>query len=319
MAPPNQPWPPESHSITTVPSVDPTPVPNTPDKLWWAALKPPMYSVAVMPIWGGTALAWHIQGTLNWPVFLTFLGAAVLILAWLNLTNDVFDSETGIDQNKHHSIVNLTGRKTLIFWIANLCLGLGLVSLGVLSLLQGDFVVLGLVLLCCGLGYTYQGPPFRLGYLGLGEPICFVTFGPLAVMAAYYSQAQSWTPLILPVGIIIGLTTTLILFCSHFHQVKDDLAAGKYSPIVRMGTKTGAILTQIMIGLVFGLTVLWAGLGQFPITVLLVLASLPWGIYLGQYVQRYHDVPSMIQSSKFIAVSLHFWSGLLLGLAWIWA
>ncbi|MDS3861100.1 2-carboxy-1,4-naphthoquinone phytyltransferase [Thermosynechococcaceae cyanobacterium BACA0444] len=319
MASTNQPWSPESDPAATSPALAPAPAPSTAGNLWWAALKPPMYSVAVMPIWGGTALAWHLEGTLNAPVFATFLGAAVLILAWLNLTNDVFDSETGIDQNKHHSIVNLTGRKTLIFGIANLCLGLGLVSLAILSVLQGNFVVLGLVLLCCGLGYTYQGPPFRLGYLGLGEPICFVTFGPLAVAAAYYSQAQSWTPLIWPVGIIIGLTTTLILFCSHFHQVKDDLAAGKYSPIVRIGTKTGAIVTQIMIGLVFGLTVLGWGLGQFPVTVLLVLASLPWGIYLGQYVQQYYDIPSMIQSSKFIAVSLHFWSGLLLGLGWIWA
>lgn len=319
MASTNQPWSPESDPTATSPALAPAAAQTIPGNLWWAALKPPMYSVAVMPIWGGTALAWHLEGTLNGPVFATFLGAAVLILAWLNLTNDVFDSETGIDQNKHHSIVSLTGRKTLIFGIANLCLGLGLVSLAILSVLQGNFVVLGLVLLCCGLGYTYQGPPFRLGYLGLGEPICFVTFGPLAVAAAYYSQAQRWTPLIWPVGIIIGLTTTLILFCSHFHQVEDDLAAGKYSPIVRIGTKAGAAITQIMIGLVFGLTVLGWGLGQLPITGLLVLGSLPWGIYLGQYVQRYHDIPSMIQSAKFIAVSLHFWSALLLGLGWIWA
>ncbi len=294
-----------------------TPLPAR--KLWWAALKPPMYSVAVMPIWLGTALAWHTTGRIHGLVFLTFLGAAILILAWLNLSNDVFDAETGIDRRKAHSIVNLTGRKSLIFWIANGCLGLGMLALGILAWLQEDWTVLGIILACCGLGYTYQGPPFRLGYLGLGEPICLITFGPMAVAAAYYSQAGGWTDGIWPVGLIIGLTTTLILFCSHFHQVEDDQAAGKYSPIVRLGTLTGARLTQITIGLVFGLTILFWGLELLPVTSLLLLASLPWGLYLGSYMQRYHNVPAMIQSSKFIAVSFHFWSGLLLGFGLIWA
>ena len=45
-------------------------------------------------------------------------------------------------------------------------------------------LVLALVLLCCGLGYIYQGPPFRLGYRGLGEPLCWLAFGPCATAAA---------------------------------------------------------------------------------------------------------------------------------------
>jgi len=38
----------------------------------------------------------------------------------MNLSNDVFDAETGIDKNKAHSLVNLTGNKPLIFWLGNL-------------------------------------------------------------------------------------------------------------------------------------------------------------------------------------------------------
>ncbi len=99
-------------------------------QLWLAAIKPPMYSVAVIPIWVGTAVAWGQQQTMNWPIFATFLSAAILIIAWLNLTNDVFDADTGIDQNKLHSVVNLTGNKSLIFWLAN-----GLLALGCLGIL----------------------------------------------------------------------------------------------------------------------------------------------------------------------------------------
>jgi len=35
----------------------------------------------------------------------------------MNLSNDVFDAETGVDENKVHSLVNLTGNKPLIFWL----------------------------------------------------------------------------------------------------------------------------------------------------------------------------------------------------------
>jgi len=207
-------------------------------QLWLAAIKPPMYSVAIMPIWVGSAIAFFQTQTMNWGIFSTFMTAAILILAWENLYNDVFDSETGIDKNKHHSLVNLTQNKSLIFWIANLFLAVGILEIIAISWWQQDFTVLGLILLACFLGYMYQGPPFRLGYHGLGEILCFVAFGPVGVAAAYYSQTQSWSMLNLSAiaaSIIVGIATTLILFCSHFHQVEDDIAAGKRSPIVRLG------------------------------------------------------------------------------------
>jgi 1,4-dihydroxy-2-naphthoate octaprenyltransferase len=38
---------------------------------------------------------------------------------------------------------------------------------------------------------------------------------------------------------LVGITTTVILFCAHFHQVEGDYAHGKMSPLVRMGTHKG--------------------------------------------------------------------------------
>lgn len=147
-------------------------------KLWYAAIKPPMYSVAVMPIWVGSAVAFAETRSLNLTVFFTFLVSAILILAWENLSNDVFDSETGVDVNKANSVVNITGNKPLVFWVANAFLAAGLSGILSIALLQQDFTVIGLILLCCAIGYVYQGPPFRLSYKGLGEPLCFVAFGP---------------------------------------------------------------------------------------------------------------------------------------------
>jgi 1,4-dihydroxy-2-naphthoate octaprenyltransferase len=276
-----------------------------------------MYSVAVIPIWVGTAVAWAEAKTLDWKIFGTFLFAAILIIAWLNLTNDVFDADTGIDKNKHHSLVNLTQNQALIFWLAHVFLGLGIMGLGAIAYWQQDLTVLGIILLACFLGYTYQGPPFRLGYQGLGEIICFVTFGPLAVEAAYYSQRSTWSPSGLAAAMVVGITTSLILFCSHFHQVTDDIAAGKRSPIVRLGTARGAQLLPWLCGTVFGLTLLCCMVGLFPNLTLAIFASLPFAIQLCRHVGVHHDHPAQVSNCKFIAVALHFWSGLLLGLGFI--
>ncbi|MBD0344617.1 MAG: 2-carboxy-1,4-naphthoquinone phytyltransferase [Coleofasciculus sp. Co-bin14] len=286
-------------------------------KLWLAAIKPPMYSVAIIPIWVGTAVAFAETGIIHGTIFSTFLMSAILIIAWLNLSNDVFDSETGVDENKTHSLVNLTGNKSLIFWLGNLFLAAGILGIVAIAWWQRDFTVIAIVLLCCALGYTYQGPPFRLGYQGLGEIICFVTFGPMAVAAAYYSQTQSWSINSLAASVIVGIATSVILFCSHFHQVEDDAAVGKRSPIVRLGTKRGSQVLSWFGGSVYALTGLFVLLGIFPIWTLLVFASLPIALKLFRHVHQYHDQPDKVSNCKFIAIGMHFFSGLLLGLGFV--
>ncbi len=292
-------------------------VENSNRKLWLAAIKPPMYSVAIIPITLGTAVAFGETNAFNGEIFFTFLSAAIFIIAWLNLSNDVFDSETGIDKNKAHSVVNLTGNKSLIFWLSNLFLGLGILGIIAIAWWQRDWTVLGLVLLCCALGYSYQGPPFRLGYQGLGEIICFICFGPLAIAAAYYSQVQTFSFKGLAASVIVGISTSIILFCSHFHQVEDDLAAGKRSPIVRLGTARGSVVLAWFTGSIFAFTVLFVLLGNFPWTTLLIFASLPFAYQLISHVQQYHDCPEKVNNCKFIAVNLHFCSGLLLAFGFV--
>lgn len=285
--------------------------------LWIAAIKPPIYSVAVIPITMGTIVAYRETHQINWTVLSLFLLSGILIIAWLNLSNDVFDSETGIDINKATSVVNITGNKSLVFGISNFCLGLAIFGLSAIGWLQQDWRVMGFVLLACFLGYTYQGPPFRLGYQGLGEIICFICFGPIAISAAYYSQNPTLSLVALATSTLIGLSTSIILFCSHFHQVEDDLAAGKRSPIVRLGTKTGANVLLGLTASIFVLTLIWVSWGYFPPSTFLIVLALPWAYRLVSHVKQYHDQPQKVSNSKFIAVQFYIWSSLFLGLGFI--
>lgn len=285
-------------------------------QLWMAAIKPPMYSVAVIPVLLGTAIAYQQTQQFNLNILLTFLLSAICMIAWMNISNDVFDAETGIDQNKHHSIVNLTGNKNLMFWLSNLFLIIGLTGFILISWWLNNWLIISLIASASFFAYTYQGPPFRFGYQGLGEIICLITF-PTVVIASIYSQGGHFSVTALMASLIIGMSTALILFCSHFHQVKDDLAAGKSSPIVRLGTQTGyQVLKWITIS-ILTIPIIFVVLGFFPLWTLLIWLSFPFAYQLINHVGQYHAIPEKVFNCKFIAVNLHFTSGILLTLGFL--
>ncbi len=291
-------------------------------RLWKAAIKWPMYAVAVMPVLlaAGCRLG---QGQPVRPLQLAlFLLAAVLLLAWENLPNDVFDADTGVDTHgKPHSVVNLLGRRDRVALLANGALVGGLVLMALVAL-RSTPLVLALVLACCGIGYAYQGPPFRLGYRGLGEPLCWIAFGPLATAAGLLALAPVGTAAVpwreaLLLGSGPALATTLVLFCSHFHQVSEDAAHGKRSPVVRLGTARAAALVPWFVA--GSLALQWAPvlLGRWPLTALLGVIGLPPARQLIALVASCHDQPERIAGSKFLALRFQALSGigLALGLA----
>ena len=283
--------------------------------LWKAAIKWPMYSVAVMPVL--LAAGWWLgfDGHLRWDQLFGFLLAAILLLLWENLSNDLFDADTGIDAvGKPHSVVNLTGRRDRIAWLSSAALLLGLSLMGWLAW-RSQPVVLGLVLLSCGLGYIYQGPPFRLGYQGLGEPLCWLAFGPVATSAALLVLAPAgsgevpWTTALV-LGAGPALATSLVLFCSHFHQVEEDAAHGKRSPVVRLGTARAAALIPWFVGFTLALEWWPVAFGPWPPTALLSGLGLPAGWALIRLLRRHHDQPERVSCSKFLALRFQAWNGL---------
>ena len=247
---------------------------------------------------------------------LLFLLAAVVLLAWENLANDVFDADTGVDaEGKPHSLVNLTGRRDRVALLAHGALLLGLVLMALVAL-RSSGAVLALVLACCGLGYLYQGPPFRWGYRGLGEPLCWLAFGPCATAAALLALAPAapgaaipWGPA-LALGSGPALATTLVLFCSHFHQVAQDAAHGKRSPVVQLGTAPAAALVPWFIAASLALQGAPVLLGHWAPSALLGMAGLLPARGLIQLLRDHHDQPARIVGSKFLALRFQALSGL---------
>ncbi|KAH1221219.1 2-carboxy-1,4-naphthoquinone phytyltransferase, chloroplastic [Glycine max] len=182
-------------------------------------------------------------------------------------------------------------------------------------------------------GYIYQCPPFRLSYQGLGEPLCFAAFGPFATCAFYLlhgsSSVMNHFPLsgtILSASILVGFTTSLILFCSHFHQVEGDREVGKMSPLVRLGTKKGAEVVKGAIFMLYALLVAFGLIKALPLTCIFLCAlTLPMGNLVVRFVEDNYKAivfshnKNKIFMAKYFCVRLHALFGVALALGLVLA
>tara|TARA_Y100001978_G_scaffold198982_1_gene212411 strand:+ start:920 stop:1843 length:924 start_codon:yes stop_codon:yes gene_type:complete len=284
-------------------------------KLWLQAIKWPLYSVVIIPIL--LSASFNLNNFENISIKNCFLFgiASILILFWENLTNDLYDSETGIDEFKFHSIVKLFKNKKIISIVAYLSLFSGLLIIYLISI-HYELNILIICIGCCILGYLYQGPPFRLGYLGLGEPLCFIAFGPLTHAAALIATTSNNIYFLIPwkESILLGtgpsLAITLVLFCSHFHQIKEDKKFGKISPLVKLGTKKGALLVPWIICTIYLFEFSVIIIGFIPPLCLLYFISFPYALKLIKVLKKSHHNPKIIKNCKFIAIKFHTLNGL---------
>ncbi|CAK0787294.1 hypothetical protein CVIRNUC_010512 [Coccomyxa viridis] len=294
--------------------------------LWVAAIKVPMYSVGVVPIVVSAAAAYYSTGVFVASRFWMLIAGATMIIAWLNLSNDAFDAETGVDKSKAESVVNLTGNQKVVLAVANGFLVAGGLLLHSVTKAAGDaHIGLALALAVC-MGYLYQGPPFRLSYKGLGEPLCFLAYGPLATSAFFVAQAgsarlleyASLGPELALSALLVGLTTTSILFCSHFHQIEGDTAAGKMSPLVRLGTQRGYEVLRAAVIFLYMAIDAAAALQWLPLSCCLTqLLSVPAAMAMLDFAKQNHAIPEVIRPLKKYALKWHMAvaAGLALGFA----
>ncbi len=284
-------------------------------KLWKQAIKWPLYSVAILPVLVTGAYILNEYEKVKIYNLIAFSLAAIFILLWENLTNDLFDAETGIDEFKFHSIVNLIKNKKIISFIAYTSLVVGLLIISIISVSKSINILI-LVASCCFLGYLYQGPPFRFGYQGLGEPLCWLAFGPCAYSAVLialnpsniYIEDIPWK-----VSLLLGsgpsLATTLVLFCSHFHQISEDKKHGKNSPLVRLGAKKGSQFVPWIIFTIYIFQLFTILTGFIPVLCILYLISCPQAIRLINLLKSSYKKPSATKNSKFIAIKFQTLNG----------
>ena len=143
-----------------------------------------------------------------------------------------------------------------------------------------------------------------MGYQGFGEPLCWLAFGPLAYAAALIALNPSdifmisipWKESLL-LGSGSSMATTLVLFCSHFHQIKEDKKHGKNSPLVRLGAKKGAKIIPWIVFIIYVFQFFIIITGFFPILCVLFLISFPQSLKLINLLKYSYYKPCLLYTS----------------------
>ena len=204
---------------------------------WWLAIRPRTLWAAVAPVLAGCALAlWHGAFAPLWA--LVALAGALLIQVGCNLHNDWADARHGADTEARVGPTRVTQAGLIpparVLGGA-LAMFAGAAALGVLGMVRGGWPLALLLAACIAAAVSYTGGPRPLGYLGFGDLLVLVFFGPVAVGATYYVQALVLPPLVLGVGLGPGLLATAILVVNNLRDRATDEQTGKRTLAVRFG------------------------------------------------------------------------------------
>lgn len=264
-------------------------------RIWLLAARPATLAAAIAPVLVGTGAALHGGQELHERLFIPILLAALLIQIGTNFANDVFDYRRGADTPERLGPLRVTQgglvSQAQVLFATYLTFGLAALIGVYLILVAGGWPILLVGLVCILAGVLYTGGPWPYGYHGLGDVVCFLTFGVLAVLGTAYLQSHTITPLDLWASIPVGCLVTAILIVNNLRDIDTDRRSGKMTLAVRLGRSGTRLEFALCVGLAY-LVVIGLGLaGMVGAWWWLPLLSLPVGAWLVRYVSRTEGRP----------------------------
>jgi 1,4-dihydroxy-2-naphthoate octaprenyltransferase len=239
----------------------------------------------------------------------------------LNLSNDYFDHTSGNDE------INLTPtpfsggsrviQEKLLPPRALLSAALFFFACGagagfVLNWLVPGNVVLYVGLAGVALAFFYTASPVRIGYVGLGEILCAVGFGPMVVVGSYYVQAHKLDTAPLIASIPVGILIALVLFINEFPDFEADRAVKKRTLVVLLGKGRAVWLYAFLLACPFVAVGVAVALRRMPVYALAVFAALPLAIRAGTVAARHHHAIKELLPACKATIGLHALFGTLL-------
>lgn len=211
-------------------------------RVWFLAARPKTWIASISPVLIGTVLAYH-EGNFSSFVFSMTLLFSLLIQVGTNFANDYFDYIKGADTSERKGPKRaveqgwISPRSMLV---ASLFVFLTSFLIAIPLMLKAGWWSYPLALSAIALGLLYTGGSKPLGYLGLGELVVFIFFGPIAVLGTYYLQSSSLNVPIFIASLAPAFLSCAILIANNLRDEKTDRIANKKTLVVRLGRLFGS-------------------------------------------------------------------------------
>ena len=203
---------------------------------WLMAIRPRTLPAGAAPVVLGLGLAWG-KNVCAWAALAT-LFCCILMQVGANLVNDYFDYVHGVDDRDRLGPDRMTQKGLIAPHHMRagivICFGLALL-LGAALVLRGGWPIAGIGLVSLVTAYLYTGGPLPLSYLGMGEVLAFIFFGPIAVGGTYYLQTLEVTPHVLLAGLGPGFLSAMLMSVNNLRDTASDTRTGKRTVAVMIG------------------------------------------------------------------------------------
>jgi 1,4-dihydroxy-2-naphthoate octaprenyltransferase len=244
---------------------------------FWRLADPKITLASMASIFLGACLtAAHGDIHAGW-LGVTILGFFAIEVA-KNASGDIYDYETDMAVAKDDRTDFSGGKRVLVdgllsrsqTWIIAIIFYVLGIGLGVLIVVFREPLaiwpgVIGLVL-----AWSYNGPPGRFAYRGLGELDVAICYGPLICISTYLIQLGQVTRDVVLVSIPLGILIAAFLLINEFPDFEADRKVQKRNLIVRLGRHRASRLLPLIQA------------SAFLIVALLPLAGLPRSVWLGE-------------------------------------
>ena len=152
---------------------------------------------------------------------------------------------------------------------------------GIILTVRFNWLIVLIAFLTLFLGISYSGFPFKFSYIGLGELIIGIIFGPLLMMGVYIASANRLDSSVVLASIPVGLLVVNILFTHSFIDKKADESANKMTFARLLKTNKANLTASVLFNFIpYLIIVVGVVLKYLHPLYLLIFLVLPRSIWL---------------------------------------
>ncbi len=265
---------------------------------WLRVIRVRFLLASVVAVSAGLAITWWQIGNITlFDAVLTMAGVLCLH-ASVDLLNDYWDFKRGIDTTTQRTKMSggsgvlpdglLKPAQVYVAGIIFLIIG---ASIGIYFVTTNG-VTIGIILAFAVISIYFYST--KLVNWGLAE--VFVTIkGTMIVVGTYFVQTQQITEPVVLCGIIIGVLSSLVLFITSFPDYDADKAKGRKTLVISLGKQNSCSILWVFPAIAYGIIITAVISEIFPISCLIVLATIPLIIKSGHKLkQNYEELTNLI-------------------------
>ena len=265
---------------------------------WLRVIRVRFLLASVVAVSAGLAIIWWQTGNIALFDAILTMSGVLCLHASVDLLNDNCNLKHGIDTTTQRTKMSggsgvlpdglLKPAQVYVAGIIFLTIG---ASIGI-YFVATDGIIIGIILAFAIISIYFYST--KLVNWGLAE--VFVTIkGTMIVVGAYFVQTQQITESVVLCGIIVGVLSSLVLFITSFPDYDADKAKGRKTLVISLGKQNSCSILWVFPGIAYGITITAVISEIFPVSCLIILATIPLIIKSGRKLkQNYEELTNLI-------------------------